>query len=997
MERQNSPTAHLARLGFREPRKIAEMLARSELLVPMSAEDGNDLLRALARTADPDLAVLGAITVLESAAEDAQVYVELLETLRSPGMPRDRLLGVLGFSGALAQHLTRHPAHWRYAAYAGLPTPQECTDRLVAAVSVENRGERTAYDALRVAYQDQMLAIAAHDVICPEPGEILPSIAAALADLASAALEAALDVARQEHPEAADVRLAVIGMGKCGGRELNYISDVDVIFVAEPGAGMSEEYALSAATVLASTLMRACSSSTAEGSLWQVDAALRPEGKQGPLVRTLASHVRYYRQWAKTWEFQALLKARPVAGDPDLGRAYMGALSPLVWEAAGRPHFVDDVQAMRRRVERHVPAAEARRQLKLGPGGLRDIEFCVQLLQLVHGRADESLRLSGTLAALAALSAGGYVGREDAARLDSAYRFLRSLEHRVQVHRMRRTHLMPTGEVDLRRLGRSMGMRADPVRDVTTAWQEETREVRRIHEKLFYRPLLAAAARLSSDDVRLTPEAANERLKALGFGDPAGAMRHLQALTQGVSRTAAIHRQLLPVMLGWFADEADPDAGLLAYRRVSESLGATPWYAKMLRDSGEAAERLAHVLARSRFAGDLLVRIPEAVRLLGEPEGLLPRRRESLVSTMRSAMARKDDAAGAVEAARVIRRLELFRIAAADLSGIVDGDAAGEALTELTEAFLEATLGAVVHWWGEEPGRPFPADVAVIGMGRLGGYEMGYGSDADVLFVHRAHQGVLEQAACDAVSAVVVELRRMLALPGPDPSLEIDGDLRPEGKSGPLSRTLDGYEGYYSRWAQPWEFHALLRARVVAGDCALGEEFMALVDPLRYRPEGLSGSALRDIRRLKARMESERLPRGADPRTHVKLGPGGLSDVEWTVQFLQLAHAGGSPGLRTTRTKEALSAEAEAGLLSVGDAEVLGQAWTAASRMRDANLLWRGRASDVIPTDVRDCEGVSRILGRDADRGFSLRDDHVRTARRARSVTERVFYGRDDS
>ncbi len=973
------------------------MLSGSPWLAASLDEEHDDLLRAVARTADPDLAMLGALTVLESAAADPTVQAEILETLRSPGMPRDRLLGVLGFSSALAHHLARHPAQWRYAAHAGLPTPRDCIDLLLDAVSEENRGSHTTYDSLRVAYRGQLLTIAAHDVICPEPGDALPSTAAALADLASAALEAALAVARQEHPEASDVRLAVIGMGKCGGRELNYISDVDVIFVAEPGEGMSEEYALSAATALASTLMRVCSSSTAEGSLWQVDAALRPEGKQGPLVRTLASHVRYYRRWAKTWEFQALLKARPVAGDSELGRSYVSALSPLVWEAAGRPNFVDDVQAMRRRVERHVPAAEARRQLKLGPGGLRDIEFCVQLLQLVHGRTDESLRSPCTLSALSALSAGGYVGREDAARLDSAYRFLRSLEHRVQVHRMRRTHLMPTGEADLRRLGRSVGMRSDPVREVTAAWQDEAREVRRIHEKLFYRPLLAAAARLSSDDVRLTPEAANERLKALGFSDPAGAMRHLQALTQGVSRTAAIHRQLLPVMLGWFADEADPDAGLLAFRRVSESLGATPWYAKMLRDSGEAAERLAHVLARSRFAGDLLVRIPEAVRLLGEPEGLLPRRRDSLAATMHSAIARKDDVTAAVEAVRTIRRLELFRIAAADLSGMIDPDAVGTALTELTEAFLEATLAAVVLWWRDEHHAPFPADIAVVGMGRLGGYEMGYGSDADVLFVHRALSGVSDQEAHDAVSAVVVELRRALGRPGPDPSLEVDADLRPEGKAGPLSRTLEGYQGYYSRWAQPWEFHALLRARVVAGDDGLGKSFLSLVNPLRYRPEGLSGAALRDIRRLKARMESERLPRGADPRTHVKLGPGGLSDVEWTVQCLQLIHAGEIQALRTTRTKEALSAEVAAGVLSAEDAEVLEQAWAAASRMRDANLLWRGRASDVIPADIRDCEGVSRILGRDADQGFALRDDHVRAARRARTVTERIFYGRDDS
>ena len=225
-------------------------------------------------------------------------------------------------------------------------------------------------------------------------------------------------------------RLAVIAMGKCGGRELNYVSDVDVVFVAEP--------ADTATTKLAGRVMR-----VAGEACFEVDANLRPEGRQGALVRTLDGHLSYYKRWAKTWEFQALLKARPVAGDPELGAAYAEAVAPLVWSAAGRDDFVADVQAMRRRVEEHIRPDHAARELKLGPGGLRDVEFAVQLLQLVHGRTDEDLRSPSTLEALAALSDGGYVGREDGANLAASYRFLRLLEHRLQLQRMRRTHLLP--------------------------------------------------------------------------------------------------------------------------------------------------------------------------------------------------------------------------------------------------------------------------------------------------------------------------------------------------------------------------------------------------------------------------------------------------------------------------------------------------------------------------------------------------------------------------
>ena len=312
------------------------------------------------------------------------------------------------------------------------------------------------------------------------------------------------------------------------------------------------------------------------------------------------------------------------------------------------------------------------RQLKLGRGGLRDVEFSVQLLQLVHGRGDPSLRSATTLEGLSALAKGGYIGREDALTLGEAYRLLRTLEHRIQLYRLRRTHLMPTSETELRRLGRAIGLRVTPAKEVVELRASRSREVRRIHERLFYRPLLNAAAKLTSADTSLTPEAARARLAALGFRDPAGAMRHLESLTSGVTRRAAIQRTLLPVMLGWFADEADPDAGLLAFRRVSEELGTIHWYLKMLRDEGSSAERLARTLGRSRYAADLLVRSPESVAILGEPGGLTPRAQEQLRLTLGSAAGRRPDADAATASVMQLRRHELLRIAIADLAHEID-------------------------------------------------------------------------------------------------------------------------------------------------------------------------------------------------------------------------------------------------------------------------------------------------------------------------------------
>ncbi|MES4889948.1 bifunctional [glutamine synthetase] adenylyltransferase/[glutamine synthetase]-adenylyl-L-tyrosine phosphorylase [Streptomyces sp. NPDC096012] len=995
--RRSSTFTRLLRHGFTDPSAAERLLDGPEL---MPVRDDPVLLEALGATADPDLALRGLVRLLEAqtGSGNGTAHRELLDTLIAAKPLRDRLLGVLGASAALTDHLARHPSDWH-----ALVT-YEPRD-LHPGVEEFERGLAEATDpvSLRVAYRRCLLSIAARDV-CGTTD--VAQTAAELADLATATLRAALALAEADAPEdAAACRLAVIAMGKCGGHELNYVSDVDVIFVAEAAEGVAEAKALQAATRLASHLMRICSETTVEGSIWPVDANLRPEGRNGPLVRTLSSHVAYYQRWAKTWEFQALLKARPVAGDPDLGRAYVGALEPLVWKAAERENFVADVQKMRRRVVENIPPAEIERELKLGPGGLRDVEFAVQLLQLVHGRTDPGLRSGTTLDALQALAAGGYVGREDAARLDAAYRFLRSMEHRIQLYRLRRTHLVPEAETDLRRLGRSLGLRADPVAELTREWKRHTGVVRRLHEKLFYRPLLDAVAQLAPGETRLSAEAARERLVALGYADPAAALRHLEALASGVTRKAAIQRTLLPVLLGWFADSADPDAGLLNFRKVSDALGKTPWYLRLLRDEGAAAENLARVLSAGRLAPDLLMRAPEAVALLGDGDGggLATRGRAHLEQEMLAAVRRAENAEQGVTASRGVRRRELFRTAAADIVGSYGTEASpveadqgalvdrvGAAVSDITAATLAGTLRAVVRGgWGDT----LPTRFAIIGMGRFGGHELGYGSDADVLFVHEPQEGVDEHEAAAAANKVVAEMRRLLQLPSADPPLLIDAGLRPEGKSGPLVRTLKSYEAYYRRWSLVWESQALLRAEPVAGDEDLGRRFTELIDPLRYPAHGLGDEAVREIRRLKARMEAERLPRGADPKLHTKLGPGGLSDVEWTVQLLQMRHGWHEPALRTTRTRAALSAAHAAGLLSAEDAETLDEAWVLATRVRNAVMLVRGRAGDTFPTEPRELAAVGRYLGYGAGHAGDMLDAYRRTARRARTVVEELFYG----
>jgi [glutamine synthetase] adenylyltransferase / [glutamine synthetase]-adenylyl-L-tyrosine phosphorylase len=985
--RGDSVRARLLRIGFEDSAQAADELARL-------GQGAESLIALLAATADPDQALAGLVRLAERA-EPA-----LVRELADDEGTAMRLLSVLGASQALTDHLCRHPEHWRELAdpFLGSTRPAAYALRgaLLTAVGADPADDRPtatlpyaeAVDALRVEYRRLLTRLTARD-LAHHVG--VDDASAELSDLAAGTLEAALAIARAGTADSDAARLSVVALGKCGGHELNYVSDVDVLYVFEPADDVEEATAARVATQLASVLMQVCSDHTREGTIWPVDANLRPEGKAGPLVRTLASHRAYYERWAKTWEFQALLKARPVAGDLELGRRFLTMVEPMVWQVADREGFVGDVQAMRRRVLDAIPARDADRQLKLGAGGLRDVEFAVQLLQLVHGRTDEQLRDPGTLHALDTLTARGYVGREDGEALHAAYEFLRTLEHRIQLQHLRRTHVVPADEESLRRLGRGMGFAKEPASALEEAWAHHRREVRRLHEKLFYRPLLEAVARVPTAGARLTPEAAGQRLAALGYADPSGALRHLEALTSGVTRAAAIQRALLPAMLEWFADAPDPDAGLFGFRRISESLGSTHWYLKTLRDEGQVAERLARLLATSRYATDLLEREPEGVRMLGDD--LTPLSSEAVVERMRASADRQHDPFEAVRSIRAIRRRELFRIAVGELFAETDVAMVGAALSRLTDATLQATLEVAGRSVREQRGLDDePTRMAVVAMGRYGGFELSYGSDADVMFVHAPRDEADGEEATAYAQAVANELRQLLLAPGTDPALVVDADLRPEGKQGPLVRTLASYAAYYGKWSKVWEAQALLRADAVVGDEVVRERFTELVDPLRYPADGITQADVNEIRRIKARVDQERLPRGADPHTHLKLGRGGLADIEWTVQLLQLRYAGRVPALRSPRTLTALDAARDAELITASDHDVLDRAWRTVSRLRNAITLVTSRTGDQVPRDARERVAVSAILGYGAGRSDEMVNDYLRTTRRARVVVDRVFW-----
>ena len=581
-----------------------------------------DLLWSLARAPDPDAALRSLVRLSESPGTG---WDELDAALLADRGLRGRMFALLGSSVALGDHLAAHPQSWKLLqGKVKLPSADQlrqafnaCADEALA----DSVGPGLAIANLQNLYRDHLLVLAALDVApTVEDEPVLPftEVAAQLSDIADAALAAALRLAEVTVCGAGPPpRLAVIAMGKCGARELNYVSDVDVIFVAERADPTSAR--------VASEMMR-----VASAAFFAVDAGLRPEGRSGELVRTVDSHVAYYQRWAKTWEFQALLKARAAVGDAELGERYLTALKPMVWVACEREDFVAEVQAMRRRVEQLVPADVRAREIKLGTGGLRDVEFAVQLLQMVHGRSDESLHVASTVDALAALSAGGYIGRQDAANLTASYEFLRLLEHRLQLQRLKRTHLLPEADDDeaVRWLARAAHMRPDGSHDAAGVLREEIKHhnlrVSQLHAKLFYQPLLESIGPASLETASgrtakaMTSEAAERQLAALGYEGPQTALKHMAALVNQSGRRGRVQSVLLPRLLNWMSYAPDPDSGLLSYRRLSEGLAGERWYPATLRDEAAVAKRLMQVLGTSAYVPDLLMRAPRVIQNFGD-------------------------------------------------------------------------------------------------------------------------------------------------------------------------------------------------------------------------------------------------------------------------------------------------------------------------------------------------------------------------------------------
>jgi [glutamine synthetase] adenylyltransferase / [glutamine synthetase]-adenylyl-L-tyrosine phosphorylase len=881
--------------------------------------------RALGEAPDPELARVAVSRMEERPG--ARALLERPEIIL--GAAR-----LLGFSTAASDFFTAHPEELE--ALSDL-RPRTLDELVLEAASVtEALGYRAGLRrfrrraSYRVAARD--LAGASAEVVMTE----LTWIA-----------EACLRLAARGIPGAD--RLAVIGLGKLGGQELNYSSDVDVLFVH----GATGPEAQEAAGREAASMIAALSEPTPEGVALRVDASLRPEGRAGPLSRSLGSITEYYGKLAATWERQALLKARPVAGDAGLGAAFLDAITPFVYPSILPASAIEDVRSSKARIEEFVRASGKEGvELKRGRGGIRDIEFAVQLLQLVHGRRHPGLREPNTLSALEGLAEEGFVSRVDAETLSDSYRFLRTLEHRLQMVRDLQTHELPADRRALGSLARSMGLAS--AEHLQIEYLRHTDTVRTLHERLFYRPLLGAFAGAATPPPGVDRPATEELLVGLGFGDPAAAYQTLAGLFDPSSRLGRVLGTLFPVIAPPLAFAPTPDTALVRFGRVVESLRAlSDQMADTLADRPDAMGRLAALVAVSSSFADALVARPVLVRALLEPPAdevpLFP-----------------GDSQG-----------ELVRVAGAYASGELTFPDSGRRLAAVADGILRSAV--------EEEAPAVP--LAVIGLGRLGSEELSFASDLDVVFVYEGEGAGDFEAAGRAAE-------RILARIGQEGWLA-DADLRPEGRAGPLARSMASYLEYWQRWAETWELQALLRARFVAGDERLGLRFLSNAADFAY-PETLTFEQVAAIRRMRVRMEEERVRPAEARRFHFKLGYGSLADVQWAVELSLMRHGNSNPELRTTNTLEALEALTAGRLLEESVAASLGGAYVFLSDVKNALEIERRVPVAALPPVPEAQAALARRLGYVEHARHRFLQDYRRITRKARLAMERVFYGEDD-
>ena len=934
----------------------------------------------VAAAADPAMALAGWEALVEASTDVAAVG----------GLGADELSGLftlLGGSQVLAATLRGAGGGWvelfRQCWAAGSRAARDHQREIGRAASEpwEPFSER-----LRQVRHHEYLRIGLNDLAGRYPVDMTMT---ELSALAAGAFAAACDWARHTlreqygefgHPGAgAQDAFVVLAMGKLGGGELNFSSDVDVMYLCAPDEGETcggRRGTLAARAYyarLAELVTRALQEVTASGFAFRVDLRLRPDGINGPIVNPVHDALLYYESYGQTWERTAMIPARPIAGGLELGEQFLREIRPFVYRRYLDYATVADIKEMKARVEAEL-GQKARGNVKLGRGGIREIEFLVQVLQLINGGRDERVRSRGSLPTLARLVECGYLPAEEGTALAAAYRFLRNVEHKIQIVHQRQTHVVPKDGREQETLARRLGYRgADAVAQLWADLDRHTECVRRGFEKLFYEP--AAETRRAGDPATVqllrnldAREPSVQHLRERGFADPEKSYDNLLLLRDGpVAARARPRRQkvlyeLAPALLGAILRTADPDLALQNMATFVSSIGARTSFLALLHENPGTLRMLVELFGGSQFLANAFIRRPEQLDTLVRADLVrVHRSAEDLAAELERMLGGDVDFEDALDVLRHFRNQEFLRIGINDLQSLLEPVEVSRELTTLAEVCLRAaaTLAAreVCGRYGWER---LPGEMVILGLGKLGSAELNYNSDLDLIFVYDASATLI--AAQDQFSRFAQRLITVLQTTTREGIVyRIDTRLRPSGRSGPLVSALDGFRRYHESSAQVWERQALIKARPVAGDATLAAAVAAIVTAFVYRAP-LTPDEAHEIRRLRQRMERE-LARESDARINIKTGRGGLVDVEFLTQMLQLSYGVQEPRVRVRNTLEALQVLQEIGVLPATERGLLADGYRFLRRVENALRLAHDRPVEDLDRWQMDLTTVAKRLG----------------------------------
>lgn len=993
------------------------------------------LLAAVSRAGDPDMALNNAERFV-NALEDVPPFLSLC---------RDRPEGLLslttmfGGSRFLSTYLASiadesltllaDPAYLSRA--AGKKLLSEQLSSLMEGV----QSDQDLFSTLRKFRRRQMLRIGLRDLMGKAD---LQETVGELSDLAEVCLQAAYEhvnadlqkkfgrpLAPAPDGTAGPAGFAVIAMGKLGGRELNFSSDIDLMYVytadgETEGAQTPEGAAMNRITnhqyfvKFAEKLTAAIGQSTEDGFVFRVDLRLRPEGQRGPLAQSLGGYEIYYESWGQTWERSALLKARPVAGDEAAGREFMDRIAPFVYRKYLDFSAIAEVREMKQKINKDVQQkGKTFRDVKLGHGGIREIEFLIQALQLIYSGRDRALREKNSLKALHMLSQKGLLTYQEMAELSRAYVFLRIVEHRIQILDDLQTQTLPAGEHELRSLARRTGY-LDPGKEAEALLRDytgHTRKVRGIYDNLFSSTVEPEPEQaLREYALLLDPETGEEEavmvLAQYGFRDPSKAYRNLLFLREGPAfvhqtpRSRKLFTELFPVLFKEVLYSPDPDMALNHLESFLAAQGSWDAFQSLVRQDLLAVKSLIAIFSNSQYFSRMLVQGP------GLLQDLLEANRESGLGTaavlgkkLAAALAEAEGITDRLDALRRFKHREEMRIGMADLLSAVPLPAVWHSLSRLAEACLKGALELAAA----ETARRFgiaasTSGLAVIGAGKLGGRELTYGSDLDILFVFsEEHSGAppagttvfeyFSKVAEKTISYLTTMTREGFAY-------RVDTRLRPTGSKGPLVQSITAFRNYFSAQAETWERQSLVNSRIVAGDRAVGEAFTSTIEELVFRRDDKAALAS-DIRAMRRRMEEEL---GKEDAAHynVKQGAGGLVDIEFLAQFLQLVHGTEQRRLRAPGTYNALRALRKKKLLDDGDYRALMDAYLFMRLLESRMRIVTNQATNQLMRDPLKLHPLARRMGYQDDApvaGRKLLADYERMREEVRGVFERVVRG----